>query len=353
MTKNLQKYWESRVLALEGSIHKDTLKYERLIKELYETMNYNLITEIMEIVYSLGSDFIRADANKLLDRDQLKSFKIANKEFLQDAKHTLSDKTKRQLKNMQKQSRISKYLALKTIIAKHTDVTLNTEEKMFKTHLKDVYEKVYNYNSKGLSLLLGVKEKKHSEKRIESLLKAPWADDELIISQRINNRKVKLNNSISKELDRYLNGAIAETDFKKNVSKKITSARKAAENLVETEKAYFFEESESDCSKDYEADDYIIIATLDRHTTQICRSMDAKVYKYSERKVGVNAPPFHNRCRTTTAMKFTDDIQKRIMDRLDNVRMSRPPTTGKSTYTDNVKYREWEKMFPGLLQRNG
>ena len=141
--------------------------------------------------------------------------------------------------------------------------------------------------------------------------------------------------------------------MKKNVSKKIVSARKAAENLVETEKAYFFEESESDCSKDYEADDYIIIATLDKHTTQICRSMDAKIYKYSERKIGVNAPPFHGRCRTTTAMKFTDDTQKRIMDRLDNVRMSRPPTTGKSTYTDNVNYKEWEKMFPGLLQRNG
>ena len=353
MAKNLQKYWESRILALEDSIYKDTLKYEKLIKELYETTNYNLIREIMEIIYSLGQNFTRADANKLLDREQLKSFKIANREFLQDAKYTLSDKMKRQLKAMQKQSRISKYSALISIIAKHTDVTLNTEERMLKTHLKDVYEKVYNYNSKGLSLLLGVREKKHSEKRIESLLQAPWADDELVISQRVNNRRIRLNNSITKDLDRYLNGAITETDFKKNVGKKVVSARKAAENLVETEKAYFFEESESDCSKDYEADSYIIIATLDKRTTQICRSMDSKIYKYSERKIGVNAPPFHSRCRTTTAMKFTDDIQKRIMDRLDNVRMSRPPTTGKSTHTDNVNYKEWEKMFPGLLQRNG
>ena len=351
--KNLQKYWESRVLELEDSIYKDTLEYEKSIRELYETSNYSLIREIMEIIYSLGQNFTRADANRLLNREQLQSFKIANREILQSKKYTLSDKIKRQLQSMQNQTRISKYSALTSIITKHTDSILNTEENKLKVHLKGVYRKAYSHNSKCLSLLLDVREKKYSDKRIESLLRTAWADDGLIIDQRINNRKIRLNNSISKELDRYLNNAITESDFKKNVDKKITSAKNAAENLVETEKSYLFEEAEADCSKDYEADSYIIIATLDRHTTHICRSMDGKIYKYSERKTGVNAPPFHNRCRTTTAMKFTDDIQKRIMDRLDNVRMSRPPTTGKSSYTSNVKYREWEKMFPGLLQRNG
>ena len=48
-------------------------------------------------------------------------------------------------------------------------------------------------------------------------------------------------------------------------------------------------------------------------TSDICRSLDGTVHKVSQAKVGVNFPPMHPNCRSTTVPKFNDqDVEERV-----------------------------------------
>ncbi len=82
-----------------------------------------------------------------------------------------------------------------------------------------------------------------------------------------------------------------------------------------------------------------MVATLDSHTSEICRDMDGKNFPMSQWEVGVTAPPFHVRCRSTTVPYFEDDlgsVGKRAARGED----------GKIYYVPaDMTYRDWEKSF--------
>lgn len=76
---------------------------------------------------------------------------------------------------------------------------------------------------------------------------------------------------------------------------------------------------------------YRIIATLDSRTSQICRSLDGKTYRLGQGPV----PPFHVRCRTTTAAEL-DDRFKFLEEGATRA--------SKNGYVDSgVTYYEWLK----------
>ena len=49
-------------------------------------------------------------------------------------------------------------------------------------------------------------------------------------------------------------------------------------------------------------DEYVYDAFLDSKTSEICRELDGKRFKVSEMEIGVNAPPMHPNCRSTTQL---------------------------------------------------
>lgn len=75
-----------------------------------------------------------------------------------------------------------------------------------------------------------------------------------------------------------------------------------------TEEAYFSSAAQKEAFAELGVEQYEIIATLDTHTSDICRSLDGKVYPMKDYQAGVTAPPFHVWCRSTTAPYFADDF---------------------------------------------
>lgn len=92
-----------------------------------------------------------------------------------------------------------------------------------------------------------------------------------------------------------------------------------------------------DAYKKTTADEYMILATLDRRTCEICGSQDTMHYEIKDAKIGVNMPPFHPNCRCTTTVYFEDDD-------LPSERMMRDEN-GKSVKTDYMSYDEWKKKY--------
>ncbi|MCL2757214.1 MAG: minor capsid protein [Coriobacteriia bacterium] len=84
--------------------------------------------------------------------------------------------------------------------------------------------------------------------------------------------------------------------------------------------------------------EYEFLAVLDSRTCPLCGSLDGKIFKLSERMVGVNFPPIHEGCRCTTIGYFGKEYAP-------TARSARNPKTGKSAIIPNMTYKEWAKKY--------
>ena len=58
-------------------------------------------------------------------------------------------------------------------------------------------------------------------------------------------------------------------------------------------------------------------AFLDSRTSNICRELDKKRFKVSEAEVGVNYPPMHPNCRSTTQLVLDEDFEQKENIKID------------------------------------
>lgn len=124
------------------------------------------------------------------------------------------------------------------------------------------------------------------------------------------------------------------------IARKMNTSKTNAGRLVMTEEAFFSSAAQKDCFTELDVEQFEIVATLDSHTSDICRGMDGKHFPMSEWKVGVTAPPFHVHCRSTTVPYFDDEFDA------VGERAARDEETGKTYFVPgNMTYKEWEKAF--------
>lgn len=122
--------------------------------------------------------------------------------------------------------------------------------------------------------------------------------------------------------------------------------RSDAARLVRTETNYFQNRGELESYDELGVDKYIIIATLDDRTSEICRSMDGKIFDVAKAKPGTNTPPFHPYCRTTIAPYIGKEWKP-------TERIMRDPETGRNQIIDNMNYEEWKEKYLIPAQEKG
>ena len=85
------------------------------------------------------------------------------------------------------------------------------------------------------------------------------------------------------------------------------------------------------------------MATLDKRTSEICQSMDHKVFKVKDRQPGVNCPPMHPFCRSTTIAYLNDETLSLL------TRRAQDPETGKTYKVPaNMSYPEWYEQYVAI-----
>lgn len=123
------------------------------------------------------------------------------------------------------------------------------------------------------------------------------------------------------------------------IVRKMKTSKTNAGRLVMTESAFFAAAAQKECYQELDVEYFEIVATLDSHTSEICREMDGKHFPMSQYEAGVTAPPFHVNCRSCTCPYFDDEfdsIGKRAARKED----------GKVYYVPgNMTYREWQRSF--------
>lgn len=109
--------------------------------------------------------------------------------------------------------------------------------------------------------------------------------------------------------------------------------------LLQTESARVRSMAEIESYKQMEVSKYQIIATLDDRTSDICQSMDMKVFYTKDYEVGVTAPPFHPNCRSTKAPYYEDSPVA------EDVRIARGESNKNVYVSSDMSYKMYKNNF--------
>lgn len=86
----------------------------------------------------------------------------------------------------------------------------------------------------------------------------------------------------------------------KDVQKRFDISSRAAHRLVRTEYAKVCNKAELDSYNNLGIEYYEFYNIDNSRTSDICHEMNGKIFKVSDAQIGVNYPPLHNNCRSTT-----------------------------------------------------
>lgn len=94
-----------------------------------------------------------------------------------------------------------------------------------------------------------------------------------------------------------------------------------ARRLVRTETTCVANMAELYGYKELDIDEYEFSACLDSRTSDLCRELDGKVFKRNSAQAGVNLPPMHPFCRSTTlpVLPSEEDLDKELAELCDEI----------------------------------
>ena len=176
------------------------------------------------------------------------------------------------------------------------------------------------------------------EDLVERLIKTPWNGRNY--SERIWNNTRKLSETLKDEVLQAVLTGKKEKDVTDGLINRFNVGEFESKRLIRTETAHINNEMEALSYEEADIEKYRFVAALDTRTSHICREHDYKVYKVSERQVGVNYPPLHPFCRSTTIAVFDDE------DLTELSRRARDPKTGKTTtIPGDMDYEDWYDKY--------
>lgn len=336
------EYWNKRFEQLEeAQINKGADYYANLEKQYSTAISYIIRDLAMWYTrYATENGITLTEAKKRLNNRELEEFKMSVEEYIEKGKTlNYSDEWAEKLEKASVIFHISRLEALKIQMQQQIEFLGAVQNDGITNLMKRVYTDGYYRTAFEIQKGLGVGQDfmKLDSNTVNKIITKPWATDGRNFSSRIWEDKKKLVNELNNTLAQNIARGADPQEAINAITKRMNVSKRQAGRLVMTETAFFASESSKDSMKKLGVEKYEILATLDSHTSEICRDLDGEVYYLKDFQVGVTAPPFHPNCRTTTVPYFDEE---------DGLRASRDEND-QDYYTvpENMTYREWEKRF--------
>lgn len=339
------EYWKQRFEQLEQAQNQMGAYTFSGIEKQYKEAQKQIEAQIAVWYqrFAKNNGITLAEARQFLKGSDLKEFKWDVQDYIKyGQENALTGGWMKELENASAKYHITKLEALKV----HTQHSLETmfakQQITMQEAMTDVFSSSYYHTAYELQhgFNVGWDIAGLDQPQIEKVLSKPWAADKYNFSERIWNNKQKLISEVHHELTQNIMLGADPQKAIDSISKKMNTSKHNAGRLVMTEEAYFSSAAQKDCFGDLGVEQYEIVATLDSHTSDICRSLDGKVFPMADYQAGVTAPPFHVYCRSTTVPHFDEnfgDIGERA---------ARDDETGKTYYVpDDMNYQDWKETF--------
>lgn len=339
------EYWKLRFEQLEqaqnGQGAAAFAEIERQYKEAQKQIEGQIARWYQRFADNNGITL--AQARQYLKGAALKEFQWDVQDYIKYGQdNALMGGWMKELENASAKYHISKLEALKIQTQQSLEVMFSKQMGTVTRAMGDIFESGYYHTAyelqKGFNIgwdIAGL-----DQSQIEKVLSKPWAVDGKNFSERIWTNKEKLISELHGELTQNIMLGADPQKAIDSLAKKMNTSKQNAGRLIMTEEAYFSSAAQRDCFNDLNVEQYEIVATLDSHTSDICRSLDGKHFPMKDFQAGVTAPPFHVYCRSTTVPYFDEDFGD------IGERAARDEETGKTYYIpDDMHYEDWKQTF--------
>ena len=314
-------YFEERVLKdkvrsvnLSEDYIKTNLKkaYKVALKDIDKDINslYEKLAKKDNISINNAMDKL-SKKEKLKELDRLSKSVLEERKTFEDIKDGLDESLRldleRNLKFMEKNLRtlsktgyISHLELLKTNIENRVLKLSNENQINIYEHLKEQYMDGYFSGVFNITKELGFSYSFASpdQRGIKRLITSDWK------GSNYSKRLYKNTQILAKELKDVVTTSLIRGESIDKMSRNLVARTEVssyrARTLVRTEAAYIHEMSTYDAYKESGIEKYRYLATLDRRTSKICQELDGKVFEIDKKEIGVNYPPMHPNCRSTT-----------------------------------------------------
>ena len=339
------EYWKLRFEQLEqaqnGQGAAAFAEIERQYKEAQKQIEGQIARWYQRFADNNGITL--AQARQYLKGAALKEFQWDVQDYIKYGQdNALMGGWMKELENASAKYHISKLEALKIQTQQSLEVMFSKQLGTVTGAMGDLFESGYYHTAyelqKGFNIgwdIAGL-----DQSQIEKVLAKPWAVDGKNFSERIWGNKKKLISEVHGELTQNIMLGADPQKAIDSLAKRMKTSRYNAGRLIMTEEAYFSSAAQKDCFEELGVEQFEIVATLDSHTSDICRSLDGKHFPMKDYQPGVTAPPFHVFCRSTTVPYFDEDFGD------IGERAARDEETGKTYYIpDDMNYQDWKETF--------
>lgn len=331
-------YWELRKAELmHAQIERADITFEEISK-VYDKSKKHIEKNVKDIFnkFSLEYGLTKKEAEQVVNlmRSKKASNLVPTLNLI-----PMSERVQRILNDLNNPAYVSRINRLQKLIdeidnvqryiAKH-EITKTTDL------YKDVAKHGYYNNIHQMQTQTGIGFSFNAldEDLVERLIRTPWNGRNY--SERIWNNTQKLSETLKDEVLQAVLTGKKEKDVTDELINRFNVGEFESKRLIRTETAHINNEMEALSYEEADIEKYRFVAVLDTRTSHICREHDYKVYKVSERQVGVNYPPLHPFCRSTTIAVFDDE------DLTELSRRARDPKTGKTTtIPGDMDYNNW------------
>lgn len=236
-------------------------------------------------------------------------------------------------------ARISRLEALKDLIhaqaykvgsAAHYRLT----DRLIDTYEQSYYRSIYDQQRRTET---GFDFTKLADRDVQAAIATNWAGSNY--SKRVWKNTKKLAESLEEVITQGLMTGQSIRDMELALEARVVSERYKINRIIRTEVNHCCNQGTLMSYKAAGTLRYIYLATLDMRTSSICRSLDKEVFFVSKAKVGVNFPPMHPNCRSTTMAYPEDGI-------FPKERIARDPETNKNIHVPfDMSYAQWYRKY--------
>ena len=302
MVQKNRDYWKERQVKREAKAFTTIQDIEKEYKIALEKAKQNINKELSRIgtTYMKDNNLSYHDALKLLKGDEYKVWKKDLHDYMAEYNKLLktapleAKKLYLEIETLAARSRLSHLDSLKAQVDMEMVKLIFGVEDSAKNALTSVYRDTFIEVTKDLGINAIV-----SRDKIKAVLDRPWSGSNF--SQRIWSNADKLAQTVKQEIVNGMIQGINLQTMTKRVSERFETAKKNdVERLLRTEVNYTLNQATLDGYKEAGIEKYEFSATLDSRTSQICSELHGEVFEIKKIAVGLNYPPMHPRCRSTT-----------------------------------------------------
>lgn len=323
-----KKYWDNRATKRLVEAEKQSNDCIKKVKKIYSKANNDIKKELANVYknYSKETGVDMHTLKILLSKEETDAFW-----------RTLKGKGLKKYVQANYKSRINRLEQIQGQLYAKAKEIYKEELNTVYGHYRSVINESYNRTIYDTQIGTGYDFtfNKLDDKMIENVLNTKWYGGNY--SSRIWGNTDILANRVSETIGGALISGKPYYKTANEIADTFGVAQYYAERLVRTETNHFNAEAEALAYKELGVEKYVFVATLDNRTSEMCQEHDGKVYDFKDKKTGVNYPPLHPNCRSTTRGYLGEEDEKRLK------RRARNPVTGKAEIIDNMSYSEWRK----------